>query len=177
MGTAAVPTQNDRCTNGFGSTFKEDGSPVKCGETITPPQAIKRSLAHIAKDEAGLKRCVTGAVYQAEYDILGSFAYQYGVPATCKSSMVRNINSGKYAQACEGYTLYKFSGGNDCSLPQNKKICGGVWKRNLERRDACLAAQNNAVVIAITEPMPELTPAPVEAPKTRWFLFKEWIGS
>lgn len=140
MGTAAVPTKNDRCTNGFGSTFKEDGSPVKCGETITPPQAIQRSLVHIAKDEAGLKRCVTGAMHQDEYDVLLGFGYQYGVVATCKSSMVRHINASNYAQACRSYTQYKYSGGFDCSIPGNK-VCSGVWKRNLERQTKCLAAQ------------------------------------
>lgn len=162
MGTAAIPTKNDRCTNGFGSTFKEDGSPVKCGETITPPQAIQRSLIHIAKDEAGLKRCVTGAMHQTEYDVLLGFGYQYGVVATCKSTMVKETNVGNYAAACKayteysyltspnktpGWTAYKFDDSGkpirwrfDCSTPGNK-VCSGVWKRNLERQTKCLAAQ------------------------------------
>jgi GH24 family phage-related lysozyme (muramidase) len=139
VGTATIPTKNDRCTNGFGSTFKEDGSPVKCGETITPPQAIVRALTHIAKDEAGIKACVTGALSQKEYDLLVDFAYQYGVAATCKSSIVRHINAGNYAQACEAYTQYKYSGGYDCSTPGNR-ICAGVYTRSLARRDACKAA-------------------------------------
>lgn len=137
---AVIPTKNDRPTVGFGSTFKEDGTPVVMGDSIAPVQAVKRSLAHIAKDEAGLKKCVTGELSQLEYDILVDFAYQYGVIATCKSSMVRAINVGDYARACQGYTLYKYSGGFDCSIPGNR-ICAGVWKRQTERRDKCMAAQ------------------------------------
>ena len=137
---AVIPTKGDRPTVGFGSTFRDDGTPVQMGDTITPARAIARSVAHIAKDEAGLKRCVTGAMSQTEYDILVKFSYQYGVTATCNSSMVRNINAGQYAQACEGYTLYRYSAGFDCSTPGNR-VCGGVWTRNLERRDACRAAQ------------------------------------
>jgi lysozyme len=137
---AVIPTKNDRPTVGFGSTFKEDGSAVKLGESITPVQAVNRSLAHIAKDEAGLKRCVTGQMSQAEYDILVDFTYQYGTVAACKSAMVRSINTGQYAQACKGYTLYKYSGGFDCSIPGNR-VCAGVWTRNLERQTKCLESQ------------------------------------
>lgn len=137
---AMVPTKNDRPTVGFGSTFRDDGTPVQMGDKIDPVQAIKRSVAHIAKDETQLKRCVTGPMTQGEYDTLVDFSYQYGTAVTCKSSMVQHINAGRYAQACEAYTLYKFSGGFDCSTPGNKR-CSGVWSRNLERRDRCLAAQ------------------------------------
>lgn len=174
MGTAAVPTKNDRCTNGFGSTFKEDGSPVLCGESITPVQAVKRSLAHIAKDEAKLKQCVTAPMSQQEYDILIDFAYQYGTAATCKSSMVKSINAGDYAKACEGYTLYKLSGGFDCSLAANKKTCGGVWTRNLERKAKCQAAQNDTEQL----PLPGIIESPVKSdpPKSWWARVKGWFA-
>lgn len=137
---AVVPTVNDRPTVGFGSTFRDDGSPVRMGDTIDPVRAVTRSAAHIAKDEVGLKQCVTGELNQIEYDVLVDFAYQYGVPATCRSSIVRNINAGNYEAACRAYTLYKFSGGYDCSTPGNKR-CWGVWERNLKRQEKCLAAQ------------------------------------
>jgi lysozyme len=139
-GHAIIPTKNDRPTVGFGSTFKEDGTPVKLGDTIAPPKAVKLALTHIQKDELNLKQCVKGDMSQAEWDILVDFAYQYGTSRTCSSSIVRNINLGNYVSSCNAYTLYKFSGGYDCSIPGNK-ICFGVWKRNLERRDKCLEAQ------------------------------------
>lgn len=137
---AIIPTINDRPTVGFGSTFNADGSPVRMGDKIDPPRAVRLSIAHIAKDEAGLKKCLSGELHQTEYDILVDFAYQYGVAATCNSSMVRNINAGNYEAACRAYTLYKFSGGYDCSVPGNR-TCPGVWARNLERQAKCLEAQ------------------------------------
>ncbi len=145
---AIIPTKNDRPTVGFGSTFRDDGTPVRMGDTIKPVQAIKRSIAHIAKDETALKKCVTGPMSQVEYDILVDFFYQYGQTQTCNSSMVRFVNEGKYTQSCNAYTLYKKSGGYDCSAMIKTKdgykrndVCWGVWTRNLERRDKCLAAQ------------------------------------
>lgn len=137
---AIIPTKNDRPTVGFGSTFREDGSPVQLGDTITPSRALARAAAHIAKDESGLKRCVTGELNQVEYDLLVDFAYQYGVPTACRSSIVRHINAGDYIAACNAYTLYKFAGGYDCSAPGNR-TCPGVWKRSLKRQADCLAAQ------------------------------------
>lgn len=141
--TAMIPTKNDRWTVGFGSTFRDDGTPVQPGDTITAPQALKRSYAHIAKSETNLKRCVTGDLYPAEYDELVNFSYQYGEVATCKSSMVKNINAGNYVQACHDYRLYKMSGGFDCSIAGNK-VCAGVWTRNLEREKKCLQVQPKA---------------------------------
>jgi GH24 family phage-related lysozyme (muramidase) len=142
--TAVVPVKGDRPTVGLGSTFRDDGSPVRMGDTITPVQAIQRSVRHIQKDEAGLKRCVTAPLSQAEYDILVDFAYQYGAPTACSSSMVLFANAGLYAQACEAYAKYRMAGGYDCSTLVNGKPnrrCWGVWTRSLERRAKCLAAQ------------------------------------
>lgn len=140
---AAVPTVNDRPTNCYGMTWRPDGSPVQIGDRCTPVEGLKRSLSHIAKDEHGLKACVTAPLSQTEYDILVDFSYQYGIARTCTSAMVENVNLGQYAAACQAYTLYRKSGGYDCSTMINgkpNKRCWGVWTRNLARRDNCLKA-------------------------------------
>lgn len=138
-----IPVKGDRPTNGFGGTFNEDGTPVKMGDTIDPVRALRRSAAHIQKDETGLKRCVTGDLSQPEYDLLVDAAYQYGVPRMCSSSIVKNINAGNYVAACQGYGDYRFVAKRDCSLPQNwgPKGCRGVWLRAQERVDKCMSYQ------------------------------------
>lgn len=148
VGTAMIPTKGDRPTIGFGSTFREDGTPVRMGDTITPTQALSRTLAHIQKDERGIKKCVTAPLLQAEYDIMVDFAYQYGVTALCESSMVRLANARRYEESCHAYALYKKSQGRDCSDPRHwgPGGCKGVWTRNLSRRDKCLAAASVATV-------------------------------
>ena len=139
-GSAVVPTQGDRPTVGFGSTFRDDGSPVRLGDTITPPQALARTLAHIQKDESALRQCVTAPLHQREYDLLVDFSYQYGAKATCASSMVRLANAGRYAESCGAYLRYRFAAGYDCSTPGNKR-CWGVWTRQLNRHNQCMEAQ------------------------------------
>lgn len=134
---AIIPIPGDRPTIGLGSTFDDKGNPVRMGDSITPPQAIVRSLAHIAKDETALKKCVTGPVSQKEYDILVDFSYQYGSNTACASSMVKYINSGNYKRACDSYLRYRFAAGKDCSVAANR--CRGVWLRSQERHEKCTA--------------------------------------
>jgi GH24 family phage-related lysozyme (muramidase) len=137
---AVIPTKGDRPTVGFGSTFRDDGSPVQMGDKVTPPQAIKRTMAHIEKDERGIKRCVTAPLTQVEYDQMVDFSYQYGVATLCASRMVREANAGRYKESCAGYLRYKFAAKYDCSTPGNKR-CPGVWKRSQERFNKCMGEQ------------------------------------
>lgn len=138
---AVIPIPGDRPTVGFGSTFKEDGTPVKMGDTITPPKAVARTLNHIQKDEAVLKRCVTAPLSQAEYDILVDFSYWRGASGACRSDVVKHINAERYTDACAAYLLLdsRRAAGKDCAIPANK--CRGVWLRAQERHDKCMAAQ------------------------------------
>lgn len=138
---AIIPVKGDVPTYGFGSTFKTDGTPVQMGDRTNPIESIQRSLAHIQKDERGLKRCVTAPLSQQEYDLMVDFSYQYGVARLCSSSMVRLANAGDYAGSCRGYLQYKRVAGYDCSTPGNKR-CYGVWTRSVERYQKCMEAQN-----------------------------------
>ena len=137
---AIIPVQGDKPTYGFGMTFRADGTPVQMGDKTNPIEAIQRSLNHIQKDEAGIKKCVTVPLSQVEYDLMVDFAYQYGVPALCKSTMVKKANKGDYKGSCAGYLQYKKVSGYDCSTPGNKR-CWGVWQRSVDRYHICMESQ------------------------------------
>jgi lysozyme len=138
---AMIPIPGDRATVGFGSTFNPDGSPVKMGDTVTPQKALRMTMAHIAKDELNLKRCVTGSLNQVEYDTLQNFAYWRGSGGACRSEVVKQINAGNYRASCEAYLNLdsRRAAGKDCKDPANR--CRGVWLRAQERHVACLSAQ------------------------------------
>lgn len=141
---AVVPVKGDVPTVGPGLTKREDGSPVRMGDTITPLQGARRSLAHLQASEARIKQCVTAPLHQAEYDLMVDFAYQYGEAALCRSNIVREANAGNYVASCEAYKRFRFVAGYDCSTLVDGKPnrrCWGVWKRSLERAEKCLAAQ------------------------------------
>lgn len=138
---AMIPTKNDRPTVGLGSTFHEDGTPVKLGDKTTPVRAILKAAAHIGKEEEKFRASLPGVeLHQSEYDVYMDWVYQYGTGRWATSSMRRNLLAGDYVSACNALLLYKFSGGYDCSTPGNKR-CAGVWTRQLERHAKCMAAQ------------------------------------
>lgn len=146
---AVIPVKGDVPTVGPGLTKREDGSPVQMGDTIKPLEGIRRSMAHIQRDETGIKQCVTAPVSQAEYNLMVNFTYQYGVRRLCGSTMVTKTNTGDYAGACEAYLGYRFINKGkpneyDCSTMvngQRNKVCWGVWARSKERHQQCMAAQ------------------------------------
>jgi lysozyme len=139
--SAVVPIPGDRPTYGFGSTFKADGTPVKMGDTITPPQAVRLAVSHLAKDEVVLRKCVTAPMSQVEWDTLSEFAYWRGATGACRSDVVKHTNAQRYADACAAYLVLdsRRAAGKDCSDPANK--CRGVWLRAQERHRKCMEAQ------------------------------------
>lgn len=138
--TAVVPTKNDRPTVGFGSTFREDGAPVRMGDSITPVRAVQRAAAHMAKEEVQFRASIPGVeLHQAEYDLYMDWVYQYGTGAWRASTMRRELLAGRYPEACAALLLYKRSGGYDCSIPGNK-VCAGVWSRQIARHKKCMEA-------------------------------------
>lgn len=138
---AVIPVQGDRPTVGFGSTFHEDGRPVKPADTTTPVRALIKAHAHISQEEAVFRRSLPGVeLTQAEYDLYIDFIYQYGSTIWWTSSMRRHLLFGQYVKACNALLLYKRAGGYDCSTPGNRR-CPGVWTRQLERHAQCMAAQ------------------------------------
>lgn len=138
---AIIPTQGDRPTVGFGSTFHENGTPVKMGDTTTPVRALIKAQAHISREESAFRDSLPGVrLHQGEYDLYMNFVYQYGAATWSKSSMRRELLAGNYVPACKALLLYKFSAGYDCSTPGNKR-CAGVWTRQLERYNKCMELQ------------------------------------
>ncbi|MGF6214483.1 hypothetical protein [Comamonas sp. 4034] len=117
QGSAAIPTQGDVPTIGYGSTVYEDGTRMTLAD---PPISKERALQivrdHKSKDEA---------MFRA-------------------SSMRRHLLNGGYLQACNALPAWRKQADRDCSLPQNwvPKGCKDVWTRLLERQAKCLGEQS-----------------------------------
>lgn len=133
-----IPVAGDRPTQGHGSTFKPDGTPVKMSDpAITRETADKWLHNDVSKREVAFKNALKGVKFsQAEYDLYLDFSYQYGTPTFTNSSMLRNLKVGKYKAACDSLLKYKFVAKRDCSIRSNG--CYGVWTRQLERHKKCI---------------------------------------
>lgn len=143
--TAVIPTKGDVPTMGFGSTRKDDGSPVQMGDRTDPVRALYTVQAHLSREEQSFRESLPGvSLTQGEYDLYVDFMYQYGIGNWRGSSMRRALVSGKYAEACDALLAYRFAAKYDCSTLVDGKPnrrCWGVWDRQQRRHAKCLAEQ------------------------------------
>ena len=116
---AVIPIKGDVPTIGFGTT-----AGVKMGDTITPQAAVSRALSDVSKFEGALKRCVKVPLNQGEYDAYLSLSYNIGSGAFCGSTLVRKLNAGDYAGACEQVLVWDKAGG--------RRVQGLTARRNRE---------------------------------------------
>jgi lysozyme len=143
---AMIPVPGDRPTLGYGSTFHEDGTPVRLGDTTTPVRALVTARAHISKEEKRFQDSMPTAHLQPEeYDLYMNWVYQYGTGNWRSSSMRTNIIAENYTAACTSLLAWKKVNGADCSDPKNwygkGQNCRGVWLRTQDRYNQCMALQ------------------------------------
>lgn len=143
--TAIIPTKGDVPTIGHGSTYYEDGSRVRMGDTITRARAAELARNLNRAEERKFAESIPGAsLTQGEFDAYMDFVGQYGMNNWRKSSMRRLVLERRYVEACNAMLRYRFAAGYDCSTTINgkpNKRCWGVWTRQKERVAKCLAAQ------------------------------------
>lgn len=129
-----IPTVGDKPTNGFGTT-----GGVKMGDVTDPVSALKRAYSDVQEYEGALKKCVKSPLYQAEYDVYVDLSYNIGSAGFCGSTIVKRLNVGDYAGACEAILMWKKAGGFDCSTPGNRR-CAGLWTDRQRSYSKCVAA-------------------------------------
>lgn len=102
--------------------------------------AVRRELETF---EAGVVRLVTVPLNQNEFDALVSFAYNCGLGALGKSSLLRKLNAGDRVGAAEAFKLWTRGGG--------RVLPGLVRRRNAE-----------AALFLTPVPAPEAKEAPAQ---------------
>lgn len=144
--TPVIPTKGDVPTIGHGSTRYEDGRRVRMGDpAIDRKRAAELARNLMREDERAFAATLPDVkLNQVEYDLYIDFVGQYGLGNWRKSSMRSNLLAGNYAAACQSLLKYRFAAGYDCSTTINGKPnrrCWGVWTRQKDRFDKCMASQ------------------------------------
>lgn len=93
---AYMPTPNDRPTIGYGSTFYEDGSPVRMGQTITEERARQLLSYSLGKFGAEVEKLVHVPLNDNQFSALVSFVYNVGPANFRTSTLLRLLNAGQY---------------------------------------------------------------------------------
>jgi len=119
-------------TIGFGSTFYEDGTPVKQTDApITKERAKDIVFTVLYKSfEPFVNNMVTVPINQNQYDALVDFAYNCGVGNLKTSTLMRKLNAGDKAGAADEFLRWNKGGG---------KVLAGLTKRREAERALFLA--------------------------------------
>lgn len=103
-------------TIGYGHT----GPDVSPGLTITQTQAAQLLQQDVASAAACVNQAVTVALNQDEFDALVDFVFNVGRGAFLGSTMLRDLNSGDFADAAEQFDKWDHAGG---------KVVAGLLRR------------------------------------------------
>ena len=106
-------------TIGYGST-----NGVTLGQTLTEPEAEALLLEDIGRFTPGINRLVTVPLTQSQFDALTSFAFNLGLGALGKSTLLKKLNAGDYSAAQGEFDRWVYAGG--------KKLAGLVRRRRAE---------------------------------------------
>jgi lysozyme len=138
-------------TIGYGITSSAGVGKVTPGMKITQAEAEDMLRRALAVFEAGVEKAIKRQPTQAQFDAMVSLAYNIGVGAFSKSSVVRHFNAGDMDRAAISFLMWNKAAG---------KVLPGLTKRRADERAWFLRASP----MAHDEPMPPaVTPAPPPA--------------
>ena len=84
---------------------------VKPGDKKTLAQCKALLIEELQVYADGISKCTTVHLPDERFVALTSFAYNVGVGAACKSSVIRLINQGKTRQGCDALMLWDKAAG------------------------------------------------------------------
>ena len=114
-------------TIGWGNTFYEDGTKVKMGDQISKTDALKLLEVIANRDFADkIFPSIKVKVSQSQFDAMVSLAYNIGVGAFLKSTLLKKVNAGDFAGAGEEFLRWNKAGG--------KEVLGLTRRRQREKQ-------------------------------------------
>lgn len=105
------------------------GPEVRVGDVWTKAQCDAILLKNLDAHGTGLLACVKVPLNQNQYDALTAWTFNVGVSAACNSTLVRVLNAGQYARACDELLRWNRAGGREVR---------GLTNRRQAERALCL---------------------------------------
>lgn len=112
-------------TIGYGNTFYEDGTQVGPDEEVTEERAVELLEFVYDKFENSVKHSVQVDITENQLGALVSFAYNLGVSALAKSTLLKLVNANQMMSASDEFLKWTRAGG--------KVLKGLVRRREAER--------------------------------------------
>lgn len=105
------------------------GAGVVANKTYTRTECDSLLKSRLEIAGKGVLSCVNVKLTQNQYDAFSDLAYNIGVGAFCRSSIVSDLNSGNYTRACDKLLLFNKAGG---------RVMAGLTRRREAERKVCL---------------------------------------
>jgi lysozyme len=112
-------------TVGYGLTGSVNGTKVGPTTKISKEQAEALLEAKVAEFAEGVTKAVKVPLEQHQFDALVSLAYNIGMGAFLKSTLLKRLNAKDYKGAAEQFPRWKYAGGKE-SL--------GLLKRRMQEK-------------------------------------------
>lgn len=117
-------------TIGYGSTYWPDGRRVKQGDKLASDSEAEQLLLDTVKTyEAGVNRVVKTHITQNQFDALVSFAFNLGIRALEKSTLVKKLNKIDIIPVANEFSRWTKAGGKELA---------GLRRRRAAERDLFL---------------------------------------
>lgn len=105
------------------------GPDVIKGKTYTDAECNALTIKQVEKHGSELLDCIHVRITQGMYEALAGWAYNVGTGAACKSTAIRLINAGRYAEGCRDLMRWNRAGG---------QVVRGLTLRREREMKACL---------------------------------------
>lgn len=112
---------------------------IKPGMTWTKQQAVEGLRRELAECEAAVTRLVTVPIHQHQFDALVSFAYNCGVGALGKSTILRKINRGDVEGAASAFEMW-----NKATVDGKRVVLRGLARRRAAEKALFLTPPEDA---------------------------------
>jgi len=119
----------DVWTIGVGHTSAAGPPVVKAGMEITNAQAMKILANDLVKFEDGVDSAVKVPLKQNQFDALVSFAFNVGLGALAKSTLLKKLNAGQYDAVPAELMKWTKAGGKELpGLVRRRRAEAALWR-------------------------------------------------
>ena len=105
------------------------GPDVIHGKVYTDQECNALTIKNVEKHGSELLDCIHVRITQGMYEALAGWAYNVGTGAACKSTAIRLINAGRYAEGCRDLMRWNRAGG---------QVVRGLTLRRERESAACI---------------------------------------
>lgn len=121
-------------TIGYGTT-----KGVKIGDEITHEEALKKLYEEVQKVAKLVSAAVIVPINQYQFDALVSFAYNVGITAFRKSTLLKKLNAGRFEEIPAELLKWSYSNGHFLGgLRERRKAEGALFNRPIDSDDSII---------------------------------------